>query len=546
VRRARRNADKMTYASVKWTASQATRSESVMRYIAVVAWCALIAGVLLRVTQLPTRTLFVDEAITQLRVAGHTGREMVARHYDGRWRTALALRQDATVSAKSSDTSLVASLIKEDAQHPPLYYVGELLFVRAFGDSLLSWRLLGAIFGILAIPAAYMLASTVFADPRAGLMAAAVFAVSPIERIYSTQAREYSLLTLLVLLGTTAIVHAVRENTLRSWLWYMLIAAAGLYTSPFMGYTIAAHGVYVIISGRAPRKLLAFGAALAAAVLLYVPWLTQLLLHRNDIAATNVWSAASWPFVRLAAKWIFNTGSTFFDLEYIDLRWAVLFVPVAIVAVMAVVRGFRASNTEARWLLGAAIAVPAILLVAPDILFAQHRSSVARYGLPVYAMLSILAGRGLAGRPIAATVLLAGGLCSIAVGSLHPSWWDNDVNGDDAQIASIINSAPHARVISSIPPPEFVTFARLLHDDVRVSLSRDLVAVRSSRESPVFVVQPFPIPLTLLEKETRLKLEAVSFARTHTAHEIGNRIGKSAIEAGTVSLYRATGSAPAR
>lgn len=531
----------MTSASLKWLPAHALQSGWIARYITVIAWCALIIGLLLRVTQLPTRTLFVDEAITQIRVSGHTAKDMLGAHYDGRWRTAPALRKDATVTAASSTGALVSSLIKEDAQHPPLYYIGELMVVRAFGDSLLSWRLLAAIFGVLAIPAAYLLARSLFSDARAGLMAAATFAVSPIERIYSDQAREYSLLTLFVLLTTLAVVQAMRSNTPRSWLLYGLAAAAGLYASPFTGYTLAAHAIFVIGAGRSMRKLLSFAAALASAVVVYAPWLGELLAHRNDIAATNVWSATSWPFARLAAKWIFNTGATFFDLEYLNLRWAILFVPLAIVAAIAVFRGFRDANPEGRWCLGTAIAIPAVLLVAPDILFAQHRSSVARYGLPVYAMLSVLAGRGIVGRPFAASVVLAGGLCACTVGSLHASWWDNDVNGDDARIAGIINNAPHACVISSIPPPEFVTFARILADDVAVNLSPNLVATRACAAAPVFVVVPAPSERSSLERQTQMQLEAVPFARTHTAHAMGAQIGKVATESQGIDLYRALG-----
>jgi uncharacterized membrane protein len=530
----------MTSASLRWTAASDDRSELMPRYLVLIAWCAIIFGVVFRVSQLPTRALFLDEAITQIRVAGHTAAELKKAQYDGQLRTVRELRRDAAVTAASTPKLVAASLAEEDAQHPPLFYVIELAFVRVLGNSLLSWRIVPAIFGILVLPAAYLLARTLFAESRAGLMAAAVFAVSPIERVYSDQAREYSLLTLLVLLATLAAVWAMRTNSFRAWMLYALLAAAGLYANPFMAYTLAAHAVFVVGFGWGSRRIGAFVGAAGLAILLYAPWLYELVIHRNDIASTNVWSAAPWPFARLAVKWVFNTGSTFFDLEYIDLRWALVLAPVVVLALIAIVRAFRDANLEARWCLGAAIAVPALLLVAPDILLGEHRSSVARYGLPVCAMLAVAVARGITGRPFAATVILAAGLVSCAVSALHPSWWDNDVNADDRRLAAIVNRVPNAQVVSSMSPPEFVTFAQVLDDDVRVSLSRNMEAAPIPKAEPVFVLRPAASDLARLEKRTGITFVAVPFVRTATAHDIGLRIGNGAAEAGTADLYRST------
>jgi uncharacterized membrane protein len=500
--------------------------------------------VALRFGQLPGRALFIDEAITQIRVAGHTIAEVNARSYDGRQHTAQALRAGAQVDAASSVSAMVASLIKEDAQHPPLFYAAELGVVRLFGDSLLAWRLLPAIFGVLCIPAAYALARELFPDRRAALLAAALVAVSPIGRIYSEQAREYSLMTLLTLITTWAVVRAARIPRWRWWALYGVVAAAGLYASPFIAYVLAAHGVFALAAMRRSgwTVFARWGTAVAAAVILYAPWLYEMAVHKNTIVTENVWSATRWPLSRLAAKWAFNTGSTFFDLEYLNLRWALVLAVVAVLAAIALWRGFRAADASARWALGTAIVVPAVLLVLPDVFLGEHRSAVARYALSIFIILPIAVARGLAGRPLPATILLAAGFCACLVSALHPTWWDNDSNGDDAQIAAAINREPASQLISGVAPAAFVPLARLLHDDVRVSLTPDVRAAGYTANDPIFAFNPAPADLRVLQRRTGSAFETVPYVRTVTAHDIGAQIAGGAgapDDAGGFVLYRA-------
>lgn len=514
------------------------------RLVTVFAWCVVLLGVALRFGQLPGRALFIDEAITQIRVAGHTIAGVNAGSYDGRQRTAQALRAGAQVDADSSVRAVVASLIEEDAQHPPLFYAAELGVVRLFGDSLLVWRLLPAIFGVLCIPAAYLLARDLFRDRRAALTAAALVAVSPIGRIYSEQAREYSLMMLLTLLTTWAVVRAARTLGWRWWFLYAVLAAAGLYASPFIAYVIAAHGVFVLAAMRQSgwTVLVRWGAATAAAVIAYAPWLYEMALHKNAIVTENVWSATRWPLSRLAAKWAFNAGSTFFDLEYLNLRWAIVLAVVAVIAAIALWRGFRAADTSARWVLGAAIVVPAVLLVLPDVFLGEHRSAVARYALSIFIVLPIVVARGLSGRPLPATILLAAGFCACLVGALHPSWWDNDSNADDAQIAAAINREPGAQLISGVAPAAFVPLARLLRDDVRVSLTPDARTAGFAGNDPLFAFDPAPQDLRVLQQRTGTAFAAVPYARAVTAHDIGAQFaGGSGTPAGAggFELYRA-------
>lgn len=519
-------------------------ADALARWIVVAAWCAIVLGAAFRVVQLPSRALFLDEAITQIRVAGHTGADVLHTLYDGKPRPVRTLRASIAVNSKSSAGRTVASLAAEDAQHPPLFYVAELAAVRTFGDSLFAWRFLPVQFGLLAIAAAYALARTLF-DARAGLIAAALFAVSPVERIYSQQAREYSLLTLLVLVATLAIVVAVRKKSIGLWAAYAVVTAAALYTSPFMVYVLAAHAVFA--AACALRKngdvlvLVRFAFASAVALAAYIPWLVQLAIHRRDIVDTNVWSGTPWPLSLLVTKWLFNTGATFFDLEYANVRWAAVLVPVVLIAIVAAARGIGKADERARWCLGAGIVVPALLLVVPDLLLGEHRSSVARYALPMLAIVPILVARGLAGRPLSTLVLFAAGICAGVVGLAHASWWDNDTNGDDARIAAAINAIPGAQIVSTLSPLEFVSFARHLNSDTRVSLNPTLAGTHYTAGRPLVVLRPAAADLAALRARTGLAFEPVPFVRSIRAHDIGANVAHAdGRRAGLQDLYVAS------
>jgi hypothetical protein len=493
--------------------------------VTIVYACIMILGISLRLTQLSSRTVFSDENYTQLRVAGNTAAELMHSFYNGRPFTPRALRRQTIVNADSTPARLIASLEQEDAQHPPLFYLIELAFTKFLGNTLFAWRLPSALFGIGAIIAAFALARELFKDTHVGFLAAALFAVSPIERIYSDQAREYSLLVLFVLLATFAVVKAMRVNpfrsssTIRAWAIYAILLIAGLYTSPFMMYVMAAHGFFALGTAWKDyrKKLYAFAATSAAALVAYTPWLCQIYIHWKTIVDDNDWTAGKWPLGHFVTTWIFNAGSTFFDIQYMyNLRWE--FSLVLLVVAIVVVRAFREADNEARWLLGAGIVVPALVLIVPDILFSQHRSLQARYGLPICAMLTIVAARGTVRQPLLQAFMLTVGVIACAIGSLHQNWWDNDVNRNDAGIASAINTVPHAQVVSTIIPPLFIGFANFLADDVPISLSPKFASVQFSSKEPVFAVRPSDDELHTLQTLPEFTYVPAPFPQAPTPH----------------------------
>jgi mannosyltransferase len=85
--------------------------------------------------------------------------------------------------------------VRTTESNPPGYYVVAWLWAKVFGTREVGIRSLSALAGTLLIPTTYATAATLVSR-RAGLLAAALAATSPILVWYSQEARSYSLMVL--------------------------------------------------------------------------------------------------------------------------------------------------------------------------------------------------------------------------------------------------------------------------------------------------------------------------------------------------------------
>jgi uncharacterized membrane protein len=110
-----------------------------------------------------------------------------------------------------------------------------------------SLRSLPALFGVCAIAAVYYLNRIAF-SPAAGLMGAAMIAVSPFAVYLSQEARHYTLpmlLIILALLGLIQIQQDFQRQQLRFsvWLGWVIINIIGFYVHYFFILAFIAQGV---------------------------------------------------------------------------------------------------------------------------------------------------------------------------------------------------------------------------------------------------------------------------------------------------------------
>lgn len=114
--------------------------------------------------------------------------------------------------------------------NPPLFYIVDWFSVHLLGFTNFAQRLPAVIFGVLTIPAVYLLGKEL-RDETLGLVSAAVITIAGTMWYYSQFGRGY---TMVVLLFTLALVYYIRlvrgDNGPESWGRYGLLASACVWT----------------------------------------------------------------------------------------------------------------------------------------------------------------------------------------------------------------------------------------------------------------------------------------------------------------------------
>jgi uncharacterized membrane protein len=258
------------------------------RTLAVLTAIVLVAAAL-RFGGLASKPLWLDEAMTALVALGRGPDDVplgVARPLGD-------LAAIFSLDPASTWRDVVANLADPVIQHthPPLFYVLAHAWLRwwspAVGD--LAWvlRALCAAFGVLAVGLIFGLTRSGFGD-RAGLIAAAVAAVSPATVMLAQEARNYTLGIALMAGALWALVAIAgrlaqhRPPGLALWASWASLNALACYAHYHGILAVAAQAAALAVAAgraRAWRQLgwlLASGAAVGLA---FLPWASILLEH---------------------------------------------------------------------------------------------------------------------------------------------------------------------------------------------------------------------------------------------------------------------------
>lgn len=250
--------------------------------------------------------------------------------------------------------------------HPPLYFYLLWFWERAFGDSPSATRSLSVVCGLGTVVGAYLLARTVGSaspensksnterpnsdNPSAGLLAAALLALSPFQIDWSQQVRMYAFGACLTLISSWLLLRALAPVRPRwqDFGWYTLAATALAYTHYFGLLVIAGQFLYALgaaagqcrmqnancktqndASGsklnsedRTPNaenprptsvlanpKLVAALAAFWAIGTLWSPWLPIFLRHRRQVVGLFWSDQFTWEQVAKACFEMFRASS---------------------------------------------------------------------------------------------------------------------------------------------------------------------------------------------------------------------------------------------
>ena len=167
--------------------------------------------------------------------------------------------------------------------HPPLYYLLLHAWTAVVGDGDVAIRLLSTAFGLAAVPLVWA-AGRRIGGRTCALAATVLYATSPFAIRYSTEARMYSLVALLVIGGWLAVKRAEERPTWGRLAVVSLVSGLLLLTHYWSTFLLAVVvGGLAVRAWRARRRGEAFDrpALLAAAVVaggvLFLPWLPTFL-----------------------------------------------------------------------------------------------------------------------------------------------------------------------------------------------------------------------------------------------------------------------------
>jgi uncharacterized membrane protein len=457
------------------------------RWLIAAAAAAVVLGVFLRFSNLPRKLFWLDEAWTSLRISGASQADVARDLYDGRVLSPEDLLRYQRVTPERGVVRVALAHVRDDPQQPPLYYVLARFWASLFGDGTGPLRALSAVFGTVAVAAAYALAREAFSG-EAGLVAACLVALSPFQVLYSQEARSYELLCLLVLFSGTALLRAMRLSTRLAWILYAAALAAGLYTSVLFLLVALAHLAFVALSWRSWGSVARRGflRAAAASVVSFAPWLGVLAAHRADAIASAGWVATRIPSGRLFTGALDSLVAPFADSLDGPARSFRAATPCVLVfSAWALAAISRRAKRKGALLVVCLTLVPFFGLFLPDLLFGGVRTTYPRYLFAALTGLSLAAAGAIApllesggGRRMAGGALLATLLALGAAGSWRsnqsPCWWNSFRCAETIEAARLVNAEIRPVLVAHEDwwIPNALAFSHLLDPKVRIQLVR--------------------------------------------------------------------------
>jgi len=477
---------------------------------------AITLGVGFRFFELDRKLVWHDEVYTSMRAAGYTRKEIDQELFQNKLIQSGSLQKFQQLKPDSNEQETIASLIQEDPQHPPLYFLIARVWMEWFGSDRLAIRFLPALLSLLSLPLIYGLAWEVFETEievdLIALLAVTLLALSPFDILFAQTARQYSLLTATIIGSSYVLLRSLRWGIWQNWLLYLSAVTMGLYTHPFFGLTLVGQIIFVgwrslpLLAGQV-KKVRNFSLAIAAAIFLYSPWILVLVVQSKRALATTDWARFDVGWLYLVKLWLLSFTSLFFDLDFgfnqpwtFWLRLPYLFLIFA--AFSLVIR----RTPKATWqFLVTSVVVPFLLLAIPDLVFGGKRSAVSRYliscfpGVQLAIAYFIIAWQpnilALAKpsksflrklwlnawklKPLALALLLSGAILSCGVSAFADTWWVKDLSYYNGVVARALPSNSNFILVSDQGDDytnmgDLISLSYLLPKDTRLFLTKHI------------------------------------------------------------------------
>jgi mannosyltransferase len=272
---------------------------------------------------------------------------------------------------RNADLRGVLDFVPTNAGGVPLGYLVDFWMIRVFGYSEFAVRLPSVLFTVLTCLAVYILAWK--ANLRAPLLAAILYAVSPLTMRYALEARPYAQAACWSAFSTVIFLSLVRNPTLGKAARYAALIAAGLYTQPYSIFVPVAHLVWMAVVKKHPRVLSLAATAVALASLSFLPWFLKTHAVWQGTLRSGVRFAVSAKDLLVIPHELMGTGFVGATLSGIATMIAL---------------GWSALKKEEKLLWALYAAIPVLLVPAADAYFGYFLA--ARQLIFVLVPISIL------------------------------------------------------------------------------------------------------------------------------------------------------------
>jgi hypothetical protein len=355
-------------------------------------------------------------------------------------RSPLWLDEALTVNISALPFADMLDALRHDG-HPPLFYAILHWWMQLFGEGDFAVRALSGMFGLVALPLAWV-AGRRRGGPVLGWLTVSMVALSPFAIRYSDEARMYSLIILLVLAGYLLVDDIVRagKDSLGRLLGVTAVTAALLYTHYWSLWLLSALGLVLLwivwkpSSPQARKISVKVIAAMVGGGALFVPWLPTMLYQAANTATP--WAAATRPTAALAF-----TLQDFGSGLYSDATFVLMVVCIAIV-LGVLGRATSARTIELDFRTRPQVRIEALVAFVAFafgacITFASNSAFATRYTAIVFPLVALVVAAGLSrftGRVIRFAVV-AGTCGCLLVGGL---WSALEIRSQAEEAANVI------------------------------------------------------------------------------------------------------------
>jgi len=352
----------------------------------------LVFGSYLRFYDNGQKLFWFDEIYTGFWYSGHEWR-LAIPDLEGHALKPRDVQKLVRLDENSNVPAIIETIIRDDPQHTPLYFVALRFWARLVGDSIGALRSFSAVADLLILPLLFWLCMELFRSARVGWIAVALVAVSPFHIVYSQEARPYTLWMLSIVFASAMLLWTLRSPRVWKWGLYALAVGVGLYTQLLFCFVVLAHAAYVSgtlwlqrPSDDKKRAAVFSGYLLATtgAILLFIPWIWIILTHLSTALGHVSWSEQKVGLAHLAGMWAYNYSALFLDtnqvLKFIDkpgfMVYGAFFLRalVLVPAALAVLYLLRNPLRKPSLFLLPLILVPFLGMALPDLIWGGIRS----------------------------------------------------------------------------------------------------------------------------------------------------------------------------